>query len=95
MRKSHTQNLLAYNPIAKIGKVKIATQRVPKKINFFKRNKVKKNIFILQKMDIYCKNGKKHTECTHPKKLVLISDRKVKAKSEYAKCLTIERFLIK
>ena len=31
-------------------------------------------------MDIYCKNCKKHTECTNPKKLVLISDKKAKAK---------------
>ena len=39
-------------------------------------------------MDIYCKNCKKHTEWTHPKKLVLISDKKAKAKSKCAQCLT-------
>ena len=39
-------------------------------------------------MDIYYKNFKKHTECTHPKKLVLISDKKAKAKSKCAKYLT-------
>ena len=32
-------------------------------------------------MYIYCKKCKKHTECTRPKKLVLISDKKAKAKS--------------
>ena len=39
-------------------------------------------------MDIYCKNCKNHTQCTHPKKLVLISDKKGKAKSECAEILT-------
>ena len=68
-------------------------QRVPKKqVNFFKRNKVRKKIFRLQNMDIYYKNFKKHTECTHPKKLVLISDKKAKAKSKCAKCLTDRPF---
>ena len=33
-------------------------------------------------MEIYCKNCKKHTECTYPKKLVLISDKKAKC-AEY------------
>ena len=43
-------------------------------------------------MDIYYKNFKKHTEYTHPKKLVLISDKKAKAKSKCAKCLTDRPF---
>ena len=46
-------------------------------------------------MHIYCKNYKKHTECTHPKKLVLISDKKAKAKSKCAKCLTDKTFFVK
>ena len=29
-------------------------------------------------MDIYCKNCKKHTECIHPKILVLISNKNAK-----------------
>ena len=45
-------------------------------------------------MDIYCKNCKKHTECTNPKKLVLISDKKAKAKQNALNLLLIERFLI-
>ena len=40
-------------------------------------------------MDIYCKNCKKHTECTNPKKLVLISDKKAKTKAKCAECLTV------
>ena len=32
-------------------------------------------------MEIYCESGKKYTECTHPKKLILISDKKAKTKS--------------
>ena len=39
-------------------------------------------------MEIYCKNCKKHTECTYPKKLVLISDKKAKAKSKCAEYIT-------
>ena len=46
-------------------------------------------------MHIYCKNCKKHTQCTHPKKLVLISDKKAKAKSKCAKCLTDRTFFDK
>ena len=68
-------------------------QRVQKNFNFFKRTKVKKNIFKLQNMNIYCKNCKNPTECTHPKKLVLMSDKK--AKSKCAKCLTGRTFLDK
>ena len=44
-------------------------------------------------MDIYCKNCKKHTGCTHPKKkLVLISDKKAKVKSKCTKYLTDRTF---
>ena len=39
-------------------------------------------------MNIYCKNCKKHTECMHPKKLVLISDKNAKVKAKCAECLT-------
>ena len=46
-------------------------------------------------MDTYCKNCKTHTECTYPKKLVLISDKKAKAKSKCAKCLTNKRLFDK
>ena len=49
----------------------------------------KKSIFLkkssfhkLQNMQIYWKNCKKNTECTYPKKLVLISDKKSKSKIE-------------
>ena len=38
-------------------------------------------------MDIYCKNCRKRTQYTHPKKLVLISDKKIKTKSECPECL--------
>ena len=44
-------------------------------------------------MDIYFKNCKTHTEYTHPKKYqILISDKKAKAKSKCAKCLTLRTF---
>ena len=46
-------------------------------------------------MDIYCKNCKKHTEFTHSKKIMLISDKKAKAKSKYAECFTDRTFLNK
>ena len=46
-------------------------------------------------MHIYCKNCKKDTECTHPKKLVLKSDKKAKAKSKCAECLTDRTFFDK
>ena len=39
-------------------------------------------------MGIYCKNYKMHTEWTHSKKLVLVSARKIKAKSICTKYLT-------
>ena len=46
-------------------------------------------------MHIYCKKWKKHTECRHPKKLILISDKKAKAKSKCAKCFTDRNFFAK
>ena len=39
-------------------------------------------------MHMYCKICKKHTGNTFPKKLVLISENKIKGKSKYAICLT-------
>ena len=44
-------------------------------------------------MHIYCKQCKRHTSNTFPKKLVLISKNKIKGKSRYSICLT-ERFFI-
>ena len=44
-------------------------------------------------MHTYCKNCKKHTDNTFPKKLVLISKNKIKEKSKCAICL-IERTFI-
>ena len=46
-------------------------------------------------MDIYCKNCRKHAESTHPKIIVLISNRKPKVKSKCAKCLTDRTFFDK
>ena len=46
-------------------------------------------------MQIYCGNCEKHTECTHPKILVLISNKKAKVKSKYAECLTDRTFFDK
>ena len=42
---------------------------------------------------MYCKNCKKHTGYTFPKKLILISKNKTKGKSKCAICLT-ERIFI-
>ena len=54
----------------------------------------RKNSFCkLQNMQIYCGNCKKHTECTHSKILVLISNKKVKSKN--AVCLTDRTFFDK
>ena len=39
-------------------------------------------------MHIYCKNCKKHTGNTFPKKLILISKNKIKGKSKCTICLT-------
>ena len=44
---------------------------------------------------MYCKNSRKHTECTHPIKLLLISDEKAKAKSKCTECLTDRTFFDK
>ena len=46
-------------------------------------------------MHIYCKNCKKHTSNTFPKKLVLISKNKIKGKSKGAICLTERTFIDK
>ena len=46
-------------------------------------------------MYIYCKNCKKHTGITFPKKLVLISNNKIKGKSKCNICLTDRSFLDK
>ena len=39
-------------------------------------------------MDTYSENCKKHTECRHPRILVLISNKKAKVKTKCAECLT-------
>ena len=44
-------------------------------------------------MHIYCKKCNKHTGNTFPKKLILISENKIKAKSKYAICLIERTFL--
>ena len=44
-------------------------------------------------MHIYCKNCKKHTGNTFPKKLILISKNKIKGKSKCAICLTERTFI--
>ena len=46
-------------------------------------------------MGIYCKNCKMHTECNHPKKLVLKLDKKAKAKSKCSQYLTDRTFFDK
>ena len=42
---------------------------------------------------MYCKNCKKHTGNTFPKKLILISKNKIKGKSKCAICLTERTFI--
>ena len=42
---------------------------------------------------MYCKNCKKHVRNTFPKKLLLISKNKIKAKSKCAICLTERTFI--
>ena len=42
---------------------------------------------------MYCKNCKKHTGNTFPKKLILISKNKIKGKSKCAICLTKMTFI--
>ena len=44
-------------------------------------------------MHTYCKNCKKHTDNTFPKKNVLISKNKIKEKSKCAICLTERTFI--
>ena len=64
-------------------------QRVPKnKSAFLKEIKSRKKSLDYKTWILIAKTVKKHTECTYPKKLVLISDKKAKAKSKCAKCLT-------
>ena len=46
-------------------------------------------------MHIYCKNYKKHTGNTFPKKLILISKNKIKGKSKFVICLTERTFIDK
>ena len=43
-------------------------------------------------MQIYCENCKKHTDCTHQKIIVLISNKKAKVKSKCAEFLTDRTF---
>ena len=45
-------------------------------------------------MHIYCKKCKKHTSNTFPKKLVLVSENKIKGKSRCAIALTERVFFI-
>ena len=44
-------------------------------------------------MHIYCKKCNKHTGNTFPKKIILISENKIKGKSRYAICLTERTFI--
>ena len=44
-------------------------------------------------MHIYCKKCNKHTSNTFPKKIILISENKIKGKSRYAICLTERTFI--
>ena len=44
-------------------------------------------------MHIYCKNCKKQTGDTFPKKLILISKNKIKGKSKCVICLTERTFI--
>ena len=46
----------------------------------------------LQNMQIYCENCKNHTEFSHPKILVLISNKKAKVKSKCAECFADRKF---
>ena len=60
------------------------TRAKKNKSTFLKEIKPRKKMFQLQNMQIYCKNCKKHTGNTFPKKLVLISKNKIKGKSKCA-----------
>ena len=44
-------------------------------------------------MHIYCKKCKRHSSNTFPKKLLLISNNKIKGKSRYFICLTKRSFI--
>ena len=44
-------------------------------------------------MHIYCKKCNKHTGNTFPKKIILISENKIKGKSRCAICLTERTFI--
>ena len=55
----------------------------------------KNSFYKLQNMHIYCKNCKKHTGNTFPKKLILISKNKIKGKSKCAIYLTERTFINK
>ena len=46
-------------------------------------------------MHMYCKNCKKHTDNMFPKKVILISKKKVNGKSKCAICLTRRTFIHK
>ena len=46
-------------------------------------------------MQIYCKNCKKHTSTTFPKKSVLILENKIKRKAKCAICLTERTCIVK
>ena len=46
-------------------------------------------------MHMYCENCKKHTGNTFPKKLILTSNNKIKAKSKCVICLTERTFILK
>ena len=62
--------------------------------DFWNKNATtKNNFFKLQNMHMYCKKCKKHTDYTFPKKLILISKKKIKGKSRCAICLTERTFI--
>ena len=44
-------------------------------------------------MRLYCKKCKRHTSNTFPKKIVLISNNKIKGKSRCSICLTERSFI--
>ena len=44
-------------------------------------------------MHLYCKNCRKHTGNTFPKKLILVSKNKIKGKSKWAICLNERTFI--
>ena len=62
--------------------------------DFYNKNIATKNCFHkLQNIQIYCKNCKKHTGNTFPKKLTLISKNKIKGKSKCIICWTKRTFI--